>query len=106
MPSPQERLVLCGASIGANLSLKAAAEGLRPAGIVLLSPGLSYAGIEAGAYLEESGAIPLLLAASAIPAGGTSYRTRLRPVLHNASSTFAGFFFVQAVIMAAMMKGL
>lgn len=61
---PQERLVLCGASIGANLSLKAAAEGLRPAGIVLLSPGLSYAGIEAGAYLEGFGAVPLLLAAS------------------------------------------
>ena len=61
---PQERLVLCGASIGANLSLKAAAEGLRPAGIALLSPGLSYAGIEAGAYLEGFGAIPLLIAAS------------------------------------------
>ncbi len=61
---PRERLVLCGASIGANLSLKAAAEGLRPAGIVLLSPGLSYAGIEAGAYLEGFGAVPLLLAAS------------------------------------------
>ena len=61
---PQERLVLCGASIGANLSLKAAAEGLRPAGIVLLSPGLSYAGIEAGAYLEGLGAVPLLMAAS------------------------------------------
>ena len=61
---PQKRLVLCGASIGANLSLKAAAEGLSPAGIVLLSPGLSYAGIEAGAYLESFGAIPLLMAAS------------------------------------------
>jgi pimeloyl-ACP methyl ester carboxylesterase len=61
---PQKRLVLCGASIGANLSLKAAAEGLRPAGIVLLSPGLSYAGIEAGAYLEGLGAVPLLMAAS------------------------------------------
>jgi len=61
---PQNRLVLCGASIGANLSLKAAAEGLKPAGIVLLSPGLSYAGVEAGAFLKDLGAAPLLLAAS------------------------------------------
>ena len=41
-----ERLVFCGASIGANLSLKAAAEGqLKPAALVLLSPGISYAGV-------------------------------------------------------------
>jgi len=61
---PSSRLVLCGASIGANLSLKTAAEGLRPAGIVLLSPGMSYAGIEAEVFLDGLGAIPLLLAAS------------------------------------------
>lgn len=61
---PQKRTVLCGASIGANLSLKAAAEGLRPAGIALLSPGLSYAGIEAEAFLKDEGAVPLLIAAS------------------------------------------
>lgn len=40
------RLVFCGASIGANLSLKAAAEGaVKPAALVLLSPGISYAGV-------------------------------------------------------------
>jgi len=61
---PSSRLVLCGASIGANLSLKTVAEGLRPAGIVLLSPGMSYAGIEPGFFLDELVAIPLLLAAS------------------------------------------
>jgi len=61
---PQSRLVLCGASIGANLSLKAAAEGLRPAGIVLLSPGMSYAGIEAAAFLDQLNGIPVLAAAS------------------------------------------
>jgi pimeloyl-ACP methyl ester carboxylesterase len=56
------RMVFCGASVGANLALKAAAEGPSPGGIVLLSPGLSYAGVEAGRYL--SGSVPLLLAAS------------------------------------------
>lgn len=61
---PENRLVLCGASVGANLSLKAAAEGLRPAGLVLLSPGLSYAGIEAERYLAGAGRVPMLLAAS------------------------------------------
>ncbi len=61
---PENRLILCGASIGANLSLKAAAQGLRPAGLVLLSPGLSYAGIEAEKFLAAMGAAPLLLAAS------------------------------------------
>ncbi|MFA7009522.1 MAG: alpha/beta fold hydrolase [Elusimicrobiales bacterium] len=61
---PENRLVLCGASVGANLALKALAEGLRPAGLVLLSPGLSYAGIEAETFLPVSGAAPLLLAAS------------------------------------------
>jgi len=42
-----EKMVFCGASIGANLSLKAAAEGkLKPAALVLLSPGLEYAGVK------------------------------------------------------------
>lgn len=41
-----ERLVFCGASIGANLALKAATEGkAKPAALVLLSPGISYAGV-------------------------------------------------------------
>ncbi len=58
------RQVFCGASVGANLSLKAAAEGrLKPAALVLLSPGMDYAGIEAGKYLPAFKG-PLLLAAS------------------------------------------
>lgn len=41
------RLVFCGASIGANLALKAASEGaLKPAAAILLSPGLEYAGVK------------------------------------------------------------
>jgi len=40
------RLVFCGASVGANLSLKAAVQGaVKPEAVVLLSPGLSYAGV-------------------------------------------------------------
>lgn len=41
------KMVFCGASVGANLSLKAATEGkLKPAALVLLSPGLEYAGVK------------------------------------------------------------
>lgn len=47
------RLVFCGASIGANLALKAAAEGaLKPAAAVLLSPGLEYAGVKTESYFS------------------------------------------------------
>ncbi|OGS54915.1 MAG: hypothetical protein A3J79_10245 [Elusimicrobia bacterium RIFOXYB2_FULL_62_6] len=45
---PARKLVLCGASIGANLSVKAASEGTAPAGLVLLSPGRAYAGVTIG----------------------------------------------------------
>jgi len=56
------RLVFCGASIGANLSLKAAAEGkVKPAGLVLLSPGLDYAGVRSLPYIRTK----MLIAAAA-----------------------------------------
>lgn len=43
---PAKKMIFCGASIGANLALKAAALGkLKPAAVVLLSPGLDYAGV-------------------------------------------------------------
>jgi len=49
------QMIFCGASVGANLSLKAAAEGrLKPAALILLSPGLEYATIRAGEYLASS----------------------------------------------------
>lgn len=48
---PAGRLIFCGASVGANLSLKAAAEGkLKPAALILLSPGMEYAGVKSEAY--------------------------------------------------------
>lgn len=49
------KIIFCGASVGANLALKAAAEGkVKPAGVVLLSPGLDYAGIKAELYLAKA----------------------------------------------------
>lgn len=49
------KIIFCGASVGANLALKAAAEGkVKPAGVVLLSPGLDYAGIKAELYLSKA----------------------------------------------------
>ncbi len=43
---PAKRMGFCGASVGANLALKAAAQGkLKPAAVVLLSPGVEYAGV-------------------------------------------------------------
>ena len=50
----QDRMVFCGASVGANLVLKAAAAGtLKPAALVLLSPGLEYAGVKTEKYFSE-----------------------------------------------------
>lgn len=52
---PGGRLVFCGASIGANLSLKAAAEGaVKPAAVILLSPGMDYAGVRPEVYLSKA----------------------------------------------------
>jgi alpha-beta hydrolase superfamily lysophospholipase len=67
------RLVYCGASIGANLSLKAAAEGkVKPAGLILLSPGLEYAGVRSLPYLRAG----ILIAAA--PADGYAWKSSLR----------------------------
>ncbi len=52
---PARRMIFCGASVGANLSLKAAAEGrIKPAALILLSPGMEYAGIKAEDYLARA----------------------------------------------------
>ena len=59
------RQIFCGASIGANLSLKAVAEGARkPAAVVLLSPGLEYAGVNIKDYFTAPVNYPVLVAAS------------------------------------------
>jgi len=67
------RLVFCGASIGANLSLKAAAEGtVKPAGVILLSPGLDYAGVQSLPYPRTK----MLIAAA--PTDQYAWRSSLR----------------------------
>lgn len=72
---PPKRLVFCGASIGANLSVKAAAEGrVKPAGLVLLSPGLDYAGVRPGRYLAGAAKDLLIAAASDDPYAWNSAR--------------------------------
>lgn len=59
------RLVFCGASIGANLSLKAATEGkVKPEAVVLLSPGISYAGVRTPENFTAPRSFRALLAAS------------------------------------------
>lgn len=60
-----ERLVFCGASIGANLVLKAAVEGvLKPAALVLLSPGLNYAGVRTPEYFTTPRSFRVLTVAA------------------------------------------
>jgi alpha-beta hydrolase superfamily lysophospholipase len=62
---PAKKMVFCGASVGANLALKAAAQGkLKPAAVVLLSPGLDYAGVTTENNLAAKQPFRLLIAAS------------------------------------------
>ena len=72
-------IVLCGASVGANLVLKAAAENfLKPAGVIMLSPGLTYAGVGIEEYFHRPLPFPLLLAAS--PDDNYAWQSSLRLV--------------------------
>jgi alpha-beta hydrolase superfamily lysophospholipase len=58
-------MVFCGASIGANLSLKAAAEGaIKPSAVVLLSPGLEYAGVRTEENYAAAQPMRIFMAAS------------------------------------------
>lgn len=60
--------IFCGASVGANLALKAAAEGAaKPAAVILLSPGLDYAGVRPELYLSKAPKKLLFAAASDDP---------------------------------------
>ena len=62
---PPAEMVFCGASIGANLSLKAAAEGtIKPAAVVLLSAGLEYAGVKTERNYAAAQPARILMAAS------------------------------------------
>ena len=63
---PLKEIIFCGASVGSSLALKAALEvkGGHPAAVILLSPGLAYAGIRMDGFLPRAAGFPLLLAAS------------------------------------------
>ncbi|MCX5785582.1 MAG: alpha/beta fold hydrolase [Elusimicrobia bacterium] len=62
---PASRTALCGASVGANLALKAAVDhSLKPAAVIMLSPGLVYAGVGIEEYFLRPLPFSLLLAAS------------------------------------------
>ncbi len=62
---PPGNIVYCGASIGANLAIKAAAEGaVKPGALILLSPGLDYAGVRAEEYFFAAGAPRALVVAA------------------------------------------
>lgn len=65
----EEQIWFIGSSFGANLSLYYAALDPRVSGVVLLTPGTNYWGIEAAPSLQEYGARPLLIAAGRDEAG-------------------------------------
>jgi pimeloyl-ACP methyl ester carboxylesterase len=60
----ETRTAFIGASMGANMALWAAAEEAEVRTVVLLSPGLSYFGVEADKALEDYIQRPLLIVAS------------------------------------------
>lgn len=60
----QNQTAIVGGSIGANLALIAGANEKAIKTVVLLSPGLSYSGVETEAALERYGTRPLLIVAS------------------------------------------
>ncbi len=58
-----ESILVVGASIGANAALEYGALDSSSSGIVLLSPGLNYKGLDVNASMEEN-SVPLLIVAS------------------------------------------
>ena len=63
IPVPRN-LWLIGSSVGANLALNFAADHPEAAGVVLLSPGFNYGGIESQPAMEKYGSRPVLIAGS------------------------------------------
>jgi alpha-beta hydrolase superfamily lysophospholipase len=62
--TPAKKIGLIGASLGANISLLYAAKNPNIALIVLLSPGLNYAGFESLGYIETIAKRPIEISAS------------------------------------------
>ena len=62
---PAGKMIFCGASVGANLSLKAALEGpIKPKALILLSPGLEYVGVKTEENFTAPRSFKVLVAAS------------------------------------------
>jgi len=61
---PYNRIAVGGASLGANVALIYASQSSKVPALILLSPGLSYAGIESEPALKRFGRRPLFMAAS------------------------------------------
>lgn len=82
---PQERVILAGASIGANLVLYAAHRAKKVLGVVLLSPGYDYQGVRLAPALK-SFARPVIAAAA--PGDRYAYKTVewLKPLLRHRRS--------------------
>ena len=81
---PAKKMIFCGASIGANLALKAAVLGkLKPAAVVLLSSGLNYAGVTTENYLGVKQPFRLLIAASQDDPYAWQSGARLAKAAHN-----------------------
>lgn len=59
-----KRILMIGASIGANVAINAAAADAAILGVALLSPGLDYRGVKTEAAVRAYGARPLFIAAS------------------------------------------
>ncbi len=59
-----EEVSCLGASLGANLCMRAAAEDKGIVNVVLLSPGLNYKGVTIGPAMKQYGNRPLLVVAS------------------------------------------
>lgn len=88
---PALKMVYCGASIGANLSVKAAFEGaLKPGALVLLSPGLDYAGLRPEAALSEYHRYRVLFVAARDDAYAWNSAARLHAAAGTAELKAAG----------------
>ncbi len=59
-----DRIVVMGASIGANIAINYAAQDEKIVGAALLSPGLDYRGVKTGDAVKQFGDRPLFIAAS------------------------------------------
>jgi pimeloyl-ACP methyl ester carboxylesterase len=59
-----QRIVLIGASIGANIAINYGAQDPEIVGVALLSPGLDYHGVKTEEAVKQYGARPLFIAAS------------------------------------------